>query len=69
MREKKEELFPRMSVSLSLSDIHSVQHVPNIIGLYLSCDLDAKHADGTPTTEGYKMDVSSTNHPHHRLRK
>lgn len=56
-----EALFPRTAVSLSLGDVQKLPSNPAVpaITLSLSDHLNATHADGSPTTEGYEMEVSS----------
>lgn len=56
-----EELFPQTSVSLFVSDSQNSFHASNVIAISLSDELNATYADGTATTEGYSIEVSSTN--------
>ncbi|KAI0358296.1 glycoside hydrolase [Trametes cingulata] len=56
-----EILFPQTRVSLSVGDARRSIHSPSAISLSLSGTLNLTHADGTPTTEGYELEVSPTN--------
>ncbi|KAI0720006.1 glycoside hydrolase [Cerioporus squamosus] len=55
-----ETLFPNTSVTLSVGDIQASPVRSNVIAITLSDHLNATHADGTTTTEGYEMQVSPT---------
>ncbi|KAI0361388.1 glycoside hydrolase [Trametes cingulata] len=56
-----ETLFPQTTVSLSVGDARKSLNVPAVIAFLLSDDLHSTHADGSPTTEGYELEVSPTN--------
>ncbi|KAH9857963.1 glycoside hydrolase [Lenzites betulinus] len=53
-----EALFPKTSVSLSLGNVDEPLDAPAVITLSLSDALNATLADGSPTTEGYEINVS-----------
>ncbi|KAI0375221.1 glycoside hydrolase [Pilatotrama ljubarskyi] len=56
-----ETLFPQTTVSLSTGDVQESLNVPGVISFLLSDSLRSCHADGSPTTEGYELEVSPTN--------
>ncbi|KAI0652069.1 glycoside hydrolase [Trametes meyenii] len=55
-----ETLFPQTDVELSVGDAHNTLSESAVIVLSLSDTLNTTHADGSPTTEGYELDVAPT---------
>ncbi|KAI0673353.1 glycoside hydrolase superfamily [Trametes maxima] len=55
-----EALFPQTAVELSVGNAHNVLRESAVIVLSLSDTLNTIHADGSPTTEGYELDVAPT---------
>lgn len=55
-----ETLFPKTTVSLSRGNVQNTPNGQATITLSLSDRLNATHADGTSTSEGYEMEVSPT---------
>ncbi|RDX51093.1 glycoside hydrolase [Lentinus brumalis] len=55
-----ETLFPHTSVTLAVGDNTALPVHSDVIAISLSDHLNATHADGTTTTEGYEMQVAPT---------
>ncbi|RPD57038.1 glycoside hydrolase [Lentinus tigrinus ALCF2SS1-6] len=55
-----ETLFPHTSVTLSIGDTQALPVHPTVIAISLSDRVNATHADGTTTTEGYELQVLPT---------
>lgn len=53
-----ETLFPKTTVSLSRGNVQNTPGGPATITFALSNRLNATHADGSPSSEGYEMEVS-----------